>query len=492
MKTIDWLRAQRRGDLVHAWNPIVVERFGRRLEVMVSTDAAKVRGYRENIGARGAQLLADALEAVMPTAVIMAERHRQATVKIAPVLGDILHMTAEQHSDLVDRALYVAQGTDGPWVVSDIGKPWILDRLSAAAVAICEGFFIDGDTPHGIYGYAEAPGVLAVRTPGELTAKHPLIRAGRHDLHQGDGYPDKPTDYSPKFVGVLNACRWLDDGGRPDKLTRIYQDPVDCVVVSPDGDPLPARHPGVELLEESPEWKALLAEDANAAAPDTLPTGAAGGPERLPAVKTPSSVLEVWDDLGAVLPQLSRASKLVLMAHTFGETGGYQADWNHNYGNYKARPGNAETDWQFFACNEYVTAAQIALAQKNAPPRDTLTEEQQAWFAKRTGVLLDLDGPSVVPTKQVSTAAGPMFIVWFFPPHTWSCFAAFKSRRLGLDFYARKMQTRFASCWPSVLRADVVGFSTALHGAGYFTDLPEHYAAGLLRNYPAIDKMVPA
>src|SRR5690348_8794372 len=60
-----WLAAQRSGALKHDWSPIVLEGAGRRLEIRVSADAAKVAGYRENVGARGQQLLADALGAML-------------------------------------------------------------------------------------------------------------------------------------------------------------------------------------------------------------------------------------------------------------------------------------------------------------------------------------------------------------------------------------------------------------------------------------------
>ena len=284
---LDWLRAHRRGEIKHDRNPVAIERVGRTLVVLMSTDAARIDGHRENIGARGQQLLAEALRGIMPTAIMLAERHRQATVKLTPITGDILHLTAEQHSELIDKKLLTGDysSTAGPWIVGDVGKSWTIDRLSSPTVAIAEGFFLDGDAPHGSYGKTEVTGVLAVRVAGA-----PQVRAGRHGLHQGDGNAAKPKDYSQKYLDAADECWWFQmplaqidtsredwwETGADDSLARVYQHPVDCVFVSPDGKPLPARHPGVELLEDSAEWKQILAEEEHP--PDTEP-----GQHRLPA-----------------------------------------------------------------------------------------------------------------------------------------------------------------------------------------------------------------
>jgi hypothetical protein len=265
MTPLAWLRARNQGSLKHDWSPITITKNGHTLELEVSADAAMVDGVRANIGARGQQLLADALEALLPTATILAERHRQATVRLPPMPGDITRLTAAQHSQRIDQAIAnnKAKVTAGAWIVSDVGKSWTIDRLSAPNVAIAEGFFFDSKADaRGIpVGEAAVPGVFAVRAPGA-----PQVRAGKHGLNQGDGDPNLPTDYSQKALFVKRRCK-LD--GNVDDLGRIYADAALCALVSPDGKPLPARHPGVEALDHSPEWKKL--EPPAAAAP-------AGGP----------------------------------------------------------------------------------------------------------------------------------------------------------------------------------------------------------------------
>ncbi len=287
MKPLEWLRAHKEGAIKHDWAPIVIERGGHRLELMVSADAAIVDGIRANIGARGQQLLADALGAMLPTAVILAERHRQANVRLKPHTMNIDTATAAEHSGEIDKDLANdPPAVAGAWLVSDVGKCWVIDRLSSPTVAIAEGDFLDGDRPQGIFGPAEAPGVLAVRVPSERTAAHPLIRAGKHNLIQGDGDPRKATDYSQKALFVQRACVL---NGVSSDLGAIYSHPVLCAIVSPDAKPLPARHPGVELLEASPEWRELAGgavggADGAGAAPGPCPSATAAAPAPSPLV----------------------------------------------------------------------------------------------------------------------------------------------------------------------------------------------------------------
>jgi hypothetical protein len=251
-----WLLAHKSGAIAHDWAPIRIERGGHVLELQVSADAAKVGGVRANIGARAQQLLADALGAMLPTAAILAERHRQANVRLRPHTMPIDTATAVEHSAAIDHDLANdPPSVAGAWLVSDVGKSWVIDRLSAPTVAIAEGFFVDGDSPHDIFGPAAVRGVLAVRVPG-----FPEVRAGKHNLVQGDGDPARPTDYSQKALFVQRVCRV--DGIESD-LGVVYMRPDLCRLVSPDAKPLPARHPGVELLADSPEWKQLIAEAAS-------------------------------------------------------------------------------------------------------------------------------------------------------------------------------------------------------------------------------------
>lgn len=252
MNALEWLRARLtgNGDFRHDWSPIRIEGGGHVLELEVSADAARLCGVRMNIGARSQQLLADALDAMLPTAIIIGERHRQATVKLRPHTMNIETATAADHSKAIDDDLANdPPAVQGVWLVSDVGKSWTIHRLSSPTVAIAEGLFLDGMFPHDIFGLSAVRGVLAVRVPGS-----PEVLAGKHNLVQGDGPGYRPTDYSQKALFVRRVCAldgvWTD-------LGTVYSDPDLCRLVSPDGRPLPARHPGVEELHDSPEWKQL-------------------------------------------------------------------------------------------------------------------------------------------------------------------------------------------------------------------------------------------
>jgi hypothetical protein len=208
---------------------------------------------------------------------------------------------------------------------------------------------------------------------------------------------------------------------------------------------------------------------------------------RLTAAKTPVGALDVYAEFKLAAPELSRAALLVLLSQWYGETGAGKSTWCFNMGNFKSKPGALTSDWCFFACNELLSPAQAAQSLKSAPPRDALRPDQIAWFKQRTGLALDADGSSAVITGRTAD----LTIVWFFPPHPYACFAAFKNLRDGAAWYVGKMRTRFASAWPAVVAGDVVAFAEALKRAGYFTDTLAHYTAGLRANYAQLDRTVP-
>lgn len=172
----------------------------------------------------------------------------------------------------------------------------------------------------------------------------------------------------------------------------------------------------------------------------------------LPAVKTPLTILALWNALLVRWERLGvpvrRSAVELKLAHVQLETG-LRACWQWNLGNVKYSAKHPSF-WQFFACGEEVGSAQLQ-------------------EAKRYGMHL------VEVKKEYAGGNGaPRYSLWLKPPHPWTKFAAFESLADGVEF-----QFGYLLRHPGVLAAlqtgDAQSYNDQLVAAGYYTAGKERY-----------------
>lgn len=468
MKARDWLKAHKDGTLVHDWAPLRLAANGHVAVLRVSADAVRVcRGgenVRETAGAYAFQQLADVFGALMPTAKILEERHRQATVKLEPMVaplikpgGDVGNVRPEEASGAIDRA--IRQATDvvaGDWLVSNVGKQFVLDRACSEKVAVNHGFIVSlSACRNGQWRGTPTAESVALGTSWRVIQ--------RRGTAHGFGESRDQDDYSQTVILVDDVCE-LDGVEVP--TSRLYTELEYAPLVLHDGLPLAwSRHPGVPLAGPV----APISEP-----PDTLPTGASG-PVFIAAEKTPATPQQVFESLAlAWKKQLGeepkRESLLVLLAQWAFETGRGKAMWNFNLGNAKGKPGGGDGRcWTFFACNELLPVAHAnALVAKAGLRRD------------------GGPGNDVVITSIKDGIA----TVWFYPSHPVCCFRAFRTLDDGTEDYFAMMRKRFSSAWPAVVAGDPAQFSHLLKVARYYTADESHYTRSLVSIYAEMAQKV--
>lgn len=461
MKARDWLKAHKDGTLVHDWAPLRLAANGHVAVLRVSADAVRVcRGgenVRETAGAYAYQQIADALGALMPTAKILEERHRQATVKLEPMVaplvkpgGTVDNVLAVESSAAITAA--ITKSTDvvsGDWLVSNVGKQFVLDRACSEKVAVNHGFFARlTECRNGLWR-----GTPTVETVSLGPAWRVIQRRG---TAHGFGEARDQDDYSQTVILVDDVCE-LDGVEVP--TARLYTELEYAPLVLHDGLPLAwSRHPGVPLAGSG----APISEP-----PDTLPTGASG-PVFIAAEKTPATPQQVFESLArAWKKQLGEESKreslLVLLAQWAFETGRGKAMWNFNLGNAKGKPGGGDGRcWTFFACNEMLPmASAMSLSAKGGERSD------------------GKPGKNV----EVTSAKAGIATVWFYPSHPVCCFRAFRTLDDGTEDYFAMMRKRFSSAWPAVVAGDPAQFSHLLKVARYYTAEESHYTRSLVSIY---------
>lgn len=468
MKARDWLKAHKDGTLVHDWAPLRLAANGHVAVLRVSADAVRVcRGgekIRETAGAYAYQQLADVFGALMPTAKILEERHRQASVKLEPMVaplvksgGNVGNVRPEESSGAIDRA--IRQATDvvaGDWLVSNVGKQFVIDRACNEKVAVNHGFIVSiSACRNGQWRGTPTAESVALGTSWRVIQ--------RRGTAHGFGEINDQDDYSQTVILVDDVCE-LDGVVVP--TSRLYTELEYAPLVLHDGLPLAwSRHPGVPLAGSG----APISEP-----PDTLPTGASGA-VFLAAEKTPATPQQVFEALDkAWRTQLGsepkRESLLVLLAQWAFETGRGKAMWNFNLGNAKGKPGGGDGRcWTFFACNELLPVAHAnALLAKAGLRRD------------------GGPGNDVVITGIKDGIA----TVWFYPSHPVCCFRAFRTLDEGAKDYFDMLRKRFASAWPAVVAGDPAQFSHLLKVARYYTAEESHYTRSLISIYAEMAQKV--
>src|SRR3990170_2841479 len=136
------LDAVRRGNYVLNWVPIVIDRPPYRATVWVSNDALRIGepsdSVRVSVTAQTEQMIADELNATLPTALLSDEIYRQADLKLKPVtLGSTVPMSTtsrmKYHHDLVEDQLadWYNVPLSKPWeeiLIAPVGKDWVNSR----------------------------------------------------------------------------------------------------------------------------------------------------------------------------------------------------------------------------------------------------------------------------------------------------------------------------------------------------------------------------
>jgi hypothetical protein len=468
VKARDWLKAHKDGTLVHDWAPLRLAANGHVAVLRVSADAVRVlRGgenVRETAGAYAYQQLADVFGALMPTAKILEERHRAASVKIEPMVaplikpgGNVGNVQPAEASSAIDKA--VRQSTDvcaGDWLVSNVGKQFVLDRACNEKVAVNHGFIV----PLSACRNGQWRGTPTAESVALGTSWRVIQRRG---TAHGFGETRDQDDYSQTVILVDDVCEL---NGVEVPTSKLYTELEYAPLVLHDGLPLAwSRHPGVPLAGSG----APISEP-----PDTLPTGASG-PVFIAAEKTPATPQQVFESLARAWKQQlgeepKRESLLVLLAQWAFETGRGKAMWNFNLGNAKGKPGGGDGRcWTFFACNELLPVAHAnALVAKAGLRRD------------------GGPGNDVVITSIKDGIA----TVWFYPSHPVCCFRAFRTLDEGAKDYFDMLRKRFASAWPAVLTGNPAQFSHLLKLARYYTADESHYTRSLISIYAEMAQKV--
>ena len=468
MKATAWLQAFRNKAIVHYWAPLRLEANGHVAILRVSADALRVERngerVRETAGAYAYQQIADVMGALMPTAKIVEERHRQASVKLEPMVAPLIKpggtvgtVRPLEASHAIDKAIQTAENvTPGDWLVSNVGKHFVLDRNCTDKVAINHGFVV----PTRVCRNGAWRGTPTV----ESVALGPDWRViQRRGAAHGFGLAADQDDYSQTVVLVDDVCE-LDGIEYP--TAKLYTDPELAALVTHDGRPLPwSRHPNVPVAAlDAPQAEAKPAPSViHTPVPPTPVSPGVSPPAKprfIPAERTPATPEQVYAALAKAWKEkfatdASRASLCVLLAQWALETGRGKAMWNFNIGNQKGKiDGSDGRSWTYFACNEILP-----------------TKMANAMLAKAGARRDGGPGNNVV----ITSSNGETSTVWFYPDHPACCFRAYDSLDEGAVDYLALLHRRFASAWPAVIEGDPGKYSRLLKAARYYTADEDHY-----------------
>jgi hypothetical protein len=171
------------------------------------------------------------------------------------------------------------------------------------------------------------------------------------------------------------------------------------------------------------------------------------------------ALADAWAAAG--WPSPPRAALVLLTAQWALETAWGAQCRNWNLGNAKARAGG-EQDWQFFPCDE-VLSASVAHELVAADPDHARIEWER----------------------------GAQAAVAFTPEHPACCFASYPTLVDGASAWLRLQHDRFSGAWTALLTGDARAFGHALKIAGYYTAPEEQYVATLAAIAAKLDGELP-
>jgi hypothetical protein len=167
------------------------------------------------------------------------------------------------------------------------------------------------------------------------------------------------------------------------------------------------------------------------------------------ATPTPVTADEIGLEFLRQVPELSRTSLGMLIAHWAAETGWGKAMIQNNVGNRKS--DGKSGDWSFFSCTERVNRA-TAEKMIDADPAHVTFEHAEDAENGKDSVVIRID-----------------------PEHPWSRFAAFPTLAAGVADYLAMMRRTFPSSWAALLRGDQDAYAQELKSEGYYTATVEDY-----------------
>lgn len=209
------------GNYEVSWATITHTHEGHSAEFWVLSDALKIEGVRINVSAELQQKIADLLESMLPTPMMLDLMwvHREVTLPPFP-RGNVHGMSSTQamleHSYKIDAALSKLGNPSG--LISTLGKSWCLDQgLVGRPGKSCNfGWHFTGKSFQGISGEV----VRNIGTPLRVIQGRGFAHDKRH------------TDYSQVCVLVSQYC--VVDGEERN-LIDILQDPVLSYLASYQG-----------------------------------------------------------------------------------------------------------------------------------------------------------------------------------------------------------------------------------------------------------------
>ncbi len=220
-----------------AWSAITSTIAGHAATFYVMSDALKIDGVRPGMSARGAQLVADNLGAMLLTPKLLDLAYAQRAVTIPPELmyDDNRMMTNAwfvRQSAAVDAAIAAAGYSSG--IVQTVGKPWMISNALEAHAGHGENY--GWHTPPGTGAtYKGAPTYASVTLPGVRVLQQP---GWTHDFAF-------QADYAETCV-LLRADCVVDGVAR--KTGDVLQDATLCALGSHEGPLRIIRQPGVTPL----------------------------------------------------------------------------------------------------------------------------------------------------------------------------------------------------------------------------------------------------
>jgi len=221
---MSYVDAVKNGKAEYCWTDLIIVSGDLEGRFRVFCDALKVSGVRVNVNARDAQLIADELDAHLPTAKVLDARYRVAMIEADPQpkyyeggVGMDTQLACIEHDGRVSSAAGEARAG----VVANVGKHWILDRRATEERSVLYGWHVrtDKDTWNGIKLHnAVTPGLQVIQ---------PLSTA--HDYAH--------TDYSMTLL-LLHGDSIVN--GKLMRTEEVLTDPDLCRLL---------LHDGVTLLE---------------------------------------------------------------------------------------------------------------------------------------------------------------------------------------------------------------------------------------------------
>lgn len=255
MKTDEWRKAIAENRLSYEWAPLSYTRNGQRVELEIIADCVKAYGIRMSAGAEAMQLVADAIGACMPTALIHEMKWRK-SFQLPPLTRPYDYKDQGQWSRDVDEVLRI-YGVSSKSLVSGYYKTWVLDKLCNSG-----GHSGSAPIPRGInHGFKVHPlsceftginvtwrGIKVDTAPATLPGMGGTEYATYMIQNRGTRHGLQQDDYSQVCADLIRNVR-ID--GKP-VSTHMFYTMYDCS--THDGVSLSfSRQPGVPAATPEPE-----------------------------------------------------------------------------------------------------------------------------------------------------------------------------------------------------------------------------------------------